>query len=75
MKLDELLTALWHGDWRRVIAISPGALAPSRAFFAGLGSAMLVATYDFWGYYNVTFLGGEVCDPGRTLPRAGLPRP
>ena len=19
---------------------------------------MLVATYDFWGYYNITFLGG-----------------
>ena len=33
---------------------------------------MLVATYDFWGYYNVTFLGGEVKDPGRTIPRALL---
>jgi len=31
---------------------------------------MLIATYDYWGYYNVCFLGGEVQDPGRTIPRA-----
>ena len=67
-----VLTAVWHGDWSRVVAFPPGAFHPNHAFFAGLGSAMLVATYDFWGYYNVTFLGGEVRDPGRTLPRALL---
>jgi amino acid transporter len=33
---------------------------------------MLIATYDYWGYYNVTFLGGEVKDPGRNIPRAIL---
>jgi amino acid transporter len=36
----------------------------------GLGSAMLIAVYDYWGYYNVCFFGGEVKDPGRTIPRA-----
>ena len=65
-------TAVWHGHWGRVLAFPPGAFHPDRAFFAGLGSAMLVATYDFWGYYNVTFLGAEVHDPGRTIPRALL---
>ena len=39
-------------------------------FFTGMGAAMLIATYDYWGYYNVCFLGGEVKDPGRTIPRA-----
>ena len=33
---------------------------------------MLIATYDYWGYYNVTFLGGEVRQPGRVIPRAVL---
>jgi len=33
---------------------------------------MLLATYDYWGYYNVTFLGGEARDPGRVIPRAVL---
>src|SRR6266700_5281648 len=41
-------------------------------FFLGFGSAMLIATYDYWGYYNVCFFGGEVKDPGRTIPRAVL---
>ncbi len=67
-----ILTALWHGQWARVVAFPSGAFHPDRAFWSGLGAAMLVATYDFWGYYNVTFLGGEVRDPGRTIPRALL---
>ncbi len=41
-------------------------------FFIGYGSALLVATYDFWGYYNVCFLGEELKDPARTMPRALL---
>jgi amino acid transporter len=33
---------------------------------------MLVATYDYWGAYNICFLGGEVRNPERTIPRAVL---
>ena len=57
-----------HASW--IFAFPSGAWAPNKAFFAGLGSAMLVATYDYWGYYNVTFLGAETRDPGRTIPKA-----
>ncbi len=57
---------------RQAFNLPPGAFHLSRAFFAGLASAMLVATYDYWGYYNITFLGGEVRDPARTVPRAIL---
>jgi len=67
-----VVTGLAHGHWAQVIAFSPGAFRLDRGFFLGLGSAMLVATYDYWGYYNVTFLGGEVRDAGRTIPRAVL---
>jgi len=28
-------------------------------FFTGLGAALLVAVYDYWGYYNVCFFGGK----------------
>ena len=49
-----------------------GAFQLSPAFFAGLATAMLIATYDYWGYYNITFLGGEVRDPALTIPRAIL---
>jgi amino acid transporter len=67
-----MVTGLLHGQWARVMAFPAGAWRPDGGFFVGLGSAMLIATYDYWGYYNVTFLGGEARDPGRTIPRAVL---
>jgi amino acid transporter len=38
----------------------------------GLAQATLITTYDYWGYYNITFLGSEVKAPERTIPRAIL---
>jgi amino acid transporter len=67
-----MVTGVLHGQWARVVAFPAGAWHLDRGFFVGLGSAMLIATYDYWGYYNVTFLGGEARDPGRTIPRAVL---
>jgi amino acid transporter len=67
-----VVTGLLHGHIGQAFAFAPGAFHLDRAFFTGLGSAMLIATYDYWGYYNVTFLGGEARDPGRTIPRAVL---
>jgi len=67
-----LLTGLLHGHIAQAITFPPDAFRLKPAFFQGLASAMLVATYDYWGYYNITFLGGEVRDPARTMPRAIL---
>jgi amino acid transporter len=67
-----LVTGLTHGHIRQAFAFPPHAFAPTPAFFLGLGSAMLIATYDYWGYYNITFLGGEVRDAAHTVPRAIL---
>jgi amino acid transporter len=67
-----LVTGLLHANWHQAFLLPPGAFTLSPAFFTGLGSAMLIATYDYWGYYNITFLGGEVRDPARTIPRAIL---
>ena len=55
-----------------MVAVPSGAFHLYAGFFAGLASAMLIATYDYWGYYNVTFLGGEAREPGKTIPRAVL---
>jgi basic amino acid/polyamine antiporter, APA family len=41
-------------------------------FWAGLGNATLYALYDYFGYYNVCYLAGEIRDPGRVIPRAIL---
>jgi amino acid transporter len=67
-----LVTGLLHGHLAQAFAFPAGAFHLDKGFFLGLGAAMLIATYDFWGYYNVTFLGGEVKDPERTIPRAIL---
>jgi amino acid transporter len=67
-----LIAGLMHGSLRQAFTFPPNAFALTPAFFAGLGSAMLIATYDYWGYYNVAFLGGEVKDAARSVPRAIL---
>ena len=65
-----IVAGLTHFSAARAFDFPPGAFHPSNAFFTGMGAAMLIATYDYWGYYNVCFLGAEVKDPGRTIPRA-----
>lgn len=49
-----------------------GAFRIDGAFFLGLGAGMLISAYDYWGYYNVCFVGSEVRNPDRTIPRAVL---
>ncbi len=74
-----MLTILWvifagvtHFDPNLAFDFPPGAFTLRPEFFTGLGAALLVSVYDYWGYYNVCFFGGEVKDPGRTIPRAVL---
>ncbi len=67
-----VFTGLTHFHARQAFDFPPGAFSLSRNFFHGLGGAMLIATYTYWGYYNVCFLGDEVKNPGRNIPRALL---
>jgi amino acid transporter len=39
-------------------------------FWSGLGAAMILALYSYFGYYNICYVGDEVRDPGRTIPRS-----
>jgi APA family basic amino acid/polyamine antiporter len=48
----------------------PDAFHFSLGFALGLGRAMLIAMFDFLGYYGVCYVGGEVRNPERVLPRA-----
>jgi APA family basic amino acid/polyamine antiporter len=67
-----IIAGLTHFNASMAFSFPPGAFTLSKDFFLGLGSAMLIATYDYWGYYNVSFLGDEVRDPAKTIPRALL---
>src|SRR5205814_7621746 len=67
-----IFSGLTHFNAASAFSFPPGAFTLSHNFFLGLGSAMLIATYDYWGYYNVSFLGDEVKEPHKTIPRALL---
>jgi len=56
------------GGWH--MPASPASALPLA--LSGLAQGTLLATYCYWGYYNITFLGSEVRKPQRTIPRAIL---
>jgi amino acid transporter len=59
-------------DARLAFDFPPGAFQFTRGFALGLGSAMLIAMYDFLGYYDIAYVAGEVKRPERNIPRAIL---
>ena len=59
-----------HMNMAMAFDFPSGAFHLSRAFFYGLASATLIAMYNYGGYSNITYLGGEVKDPTRNIPRA-----
>ncbi len=72
-----VLTTFWviaagliHFDIRRVLSFPPHAFDLNGGFFRALGAATLIAIYDYGGYSNICYLGGEVKDAPRTIPRA-----
>ena len=67
-----IVAGLTHFNARLAFDFPAGAFRLDGAFFIGLGAGMLISAYDYWGYYNVCFLGAEVRDPQRTIPRAVL---
>lgn len=48
----------------------PGSFNFSLGFLLGLGAASRVGVYDYLGYYDICYIGEEVRDPGRTIPRS-----
>lgn len=49
-----------------------GAWRVDAKFASGLGEALGIAMYAYLGYYQICYLGDEVADPVRTLPRSIL---
>ncbi len=75
--LGVMLTIVWvifagvtNFDSAVAFDFPPNAFQLNSNFFLGLGAALLVAVYDYWGYYNVCFFAGEVKDPEKTIPRS-----
>jgi amino acid transporter len=67
-----IVTGLLHFHPALAFDFPPQAFHLNHGFFIGLGSATLIAAYDYGGYYNVCLIGSEVSKPGKTIPRSIL---
>jgi amino acid transporter len=70
--LAVIVTGALHFDPRLAFDFPPGAFNLSLGFFLGLGAASRIGIYDYLGYYDVCYIGDEVQDPGRVIPRSIL---
>ena len=67
-----VVTGALHFDPRVAFDFPPGAFTFSIGFLLGLGAASRVGVYDYLGYYDVCYIGDEVENPGRVIPRSIL---
>ncbi|HYV33054.1 MAG TPA: APC family permease [Candidatus Binatia bacterium] len=65
-----MLTGATHFQAKRAFDFPPGAFDLSLGYFLGLGAASRLGIYDYLGYYDVCFIGDEVREPGKVIPRS-----
>ena len=70
--LAVIVTGAMHFNPRLAFDFPPGAFNFSLGFFLGIGAASRIGIYDYLGYYDVCYIGDEVRDPGRVIPRSIL---
>src|SRR5882762_9511287 len=68
--LAVIVTGAMHFSAGRAFDFPPGAFHFSLGFLFGLGAASRIGVYDYLGYYDICYIGEEVKDPGRTIPRS-----
>src|SRR2546427_3707829 len=68
--LAVIFTGATHFNPRLAFDFPPGAFNFSMGFFLGLGAASRVGIYDYLGYYDICYIGDEVKEPGRVIPRS-----
>jgi amino acid transporter len=70
--LAVIVTGAMHFNPHIAFDFPPGAFKFSLGFFLGIGAASRIGIYDYLGYYDVCYIGDEVRDPGRVIPRSIL---
>jgi amino acid transporter len=65
-----LISGARHFDSRLAFDFPPGAFNFSLGFLMGLGAASRIGIYDYLGYYDICYIGEEVREPGRVIPRS-----
>jgi amino acid transporter len=70
--LAVIVTGAMHFSAAVAFDLPAGGFSFSIGFLMGLGAASRVGIYDYLGYYSVAYIGDEVRDPGRVIPRSIL---
>ncbi|HQR35491.1 MAG TPA: amino acid permease [Blastocatellia bacterium] len=65
-----IVTGVMHFNPQIAFDFPPGAFKFSFGFLLGLGAASRIGVYDYLGYYDICYIGDEVKNPGRTIPRS-----
>jgi amino acid transporter len=66
-----LITGFAHFDANKAFDFDNRGALPND-LGSNLGKAMILAMYAYLGYYHICYMGDEVREPGRTIPRAIL---
>ena len=67
-----IATGAFTFDSKVAFNFPPGAFDFSLGYLLGVGAASRVGMYDYLGYYDVCFIGDEVREPGKVIPRSIL---
>ena len=67
-----IVAGLLNFDPARAFAFPPGAFDIDLNWMRNLGQGTAQVLYLYLGYYQVCYLGAEVKNPGKTIPRAVL---
>jgi len=65
-----IVTGVARFDPALAFDFPPGAFQFSWGLLLGLGTASRVGVYDYLGYYDVCYIGDEVKNPGKVIPRS-----
>ena len=66
-----VIAAAWiHADPSIPLDVPPGALELNADHLRGMGLALGLAMYAYFGYYQVCYLGDEVTNPAKVIPRS-----
>src|SRR5207253_3091093 len=67
-----IVTGAMHFNAHVAFDFPPGAFNFSLGFLVGIGAASRIGIYEYLGYYDVCYIGDEVRDPGRVIPKSIL---
>ena len=70
--LAVIVTGAMHFNPAIAFDFPPHAFDFSIGFLFGLGAATRIGVYDYLGYYDICYIGDEVENPGRVIPRSIL---